>query len=89
MVVWGICRCKCIILILSYALASESLYNRPTDAFKDTVHVHHQQGGVDTLVQATTKRRVELDLVKYKPHSFKDNLKIFHGPENWKAVIDC
>lgn len=78
-----------VILILSFLFVPESFYTRPTDAFEGTVHVHHFQGGADSAIQATNKHRVELDYVRYKPRTLKNNLKIFHRPANWQAAIDC
>jgi hypothetical protein len=78
-----------VILILSFLFIPESLYNRPTDAFEGTVHVHHHEGGDVSTVHATTKHGVELDFVRYKARSIKHNLKIFHGPANWMAAREC
>jgi hypothetical protein len=78
-----------VVLISSFLFIPESLYHRPTDAFEGTVHVHHKHGGPDTAVQATVRHRVELDFVRYKARTVKDDLKIFHGKPNWKGATDC
>jgi hypothetical protein len=78
-----------VVLISSFLLIPESLCHRPTDAFEGTLHVHHKQGGPDTAVQATVKHRVELDFVRFKARTFKDDIRIFHGKPNWNAAADC
>lgn len=77
-----------VILVLSFLFVPETRYTRPTDAFEGAVHIH-QQGQADRLLRVTTQHGVELDLVRYKPRSFRNDLKIFHGPTDWKAGWDC
>jgi hypothetical protein len=38
---------------------------------------------------ATVKHRVELDFVRFKARTFKDDIRIFHGKPNWNAASDC
>ena len=78
-----------VVMVLSFLFVPESLYNRPTDAFEGTVHVHHLQGGADSAIQATTKHRVELNYEIYKPRTIKSSLKIFHHKPNWQGAIEC
>jgi MFS family permease len=77
-----------LIFILSFLFVPESRYDRPTDAFEGAVHIH-QQNHTDRIERVTTKHGVVLDLVRYKPRSVKDDLKIFHGPADWNAFITC
>lgn len=77
-----------IILISSFLLVPESRYNRPTEAFEGAVHVH-QDGSSDRIIRATTKHGIDLDFNRYKPRTFMSNLKIFHGPADWNAAINC
>lgn len=76
------------ILVLSFLFVPESLYNRPTDAFEGTVHIH-REGTEDRTIHATTHHGVELDLVRYRPRSFRDDLRIFTMSPDWRAYKDC
>lgn len=74
--------------MLAFLFVPESLYTRPTDAFEGVVHIHHK-GRSDSVVQGTTKHGVELDFTRYKPRTIAHSLKVYHGPANWKAMVDC
>lgn len=75
------------ILFASFLLVPESRYVRPTDAFEGAVHIHH--GNDDRIMRVTTQHGVVLDLARFKARTLKDDLKIFHGPADWKAALDC
>ncbi|RDW69865.1 putative synaptic vesicle transporter SVOP-2 [Coleophoma cylindrospora] len=76
------------ILILAFLFVPESRYQRPTDAFEGAVHIH-RQGHNDRIMRATTYHGVVLDLVRFKPRSIWNDIKIFHGPADWNALVTC
>lgn len=77
-----------VILILSICFVPESRYNRPTDAFQGAVHVY-QDGQDDRILRVTTKQGIVLDLDRYGPRTFRHDMKVFHGPADWKAFVSC
>jgi hypothetical protein len=77
-----------VVLILSFLFVPESRYNRPTDAFEEAVHVHHE-GHTDQVLIAATKHGIALDFIRFQNRTFHNDLKSFHGQADWKAFIAC
>lgn len=40
-------------------------------------------------MRGTTHHGVELGFTRFEARSIKHDLKIFHGPADWRAAYDC
>lgn len=76
-----------LLLVVAFFLIPDSRYTRPDDAYNGLVHIRH--GDETALVRATTRNRPALDFNRYQPRTLAYNLKIFHGPADWKRFTTC
>jgi hypothetical protein len=78
-----------LIFVFSFLLVPESRYSRPSDAFDGAVHISARGENPDRLLKATTRHGVHLDYAKYKPRTWRSDLRVYTGPVDWKAAADC
>jgi hypothetical protein len=81
------------VLILSYFLLTETMYERPDDATEGAVHLDFNEAGevdptgdMHRIIRVTTKHGNVLEPERFGPRTWKQDLKIFSVKPDWSRL---
>lgn len=82
-----------VVLVLSYFLLTETMYERPEDASQGAVHLDFNsagevdpEGDMHRVIRITTKHGNVLEPERFGPRTWKQDLKIFSIKPKWSRV---
>jgi MFS family permease len=82
-----------VVLIMSYFLLTETMYERPDDATEGAVHLDFNEAGevdpagdMHRVIRVTTKHGNVLEPERFGPRTWKQDLKLFSIKPDWSRL---